>query len=351
MKILHTADIHLKDFGDERWIALQAILQTAKEQKCDVLVISGDLFDANSNLEDLRSKIRDLFSNIDFDVVLIAGNHDCSICKGMSFGTKAWPLTSIDKPFEKEDVTIWGLPFEDLQDEEIIEKLDSLRTRLDKDRSNILVYHGELLDALFRKDDSGEEGERRYMPLKLSYFEGIPIAYVLSGHFHSSFSVRPLPNGGHFVYPGSPVSITRKETGRRSINLFEVGKNPSQFFLNTFHFEDIAITLDPFSTKPPLDAIREEIAKKHFKSSLSLTVQGFMDCQAIGMTETEFVAAANQEAKGKCSISFQFKNIQDILADDLFKSFVKKLDQKNLDERERKEMLSLAIEAMKEVQF
>ena len=351
MKILHTADIHLKDFGDERWAALETILQTAKEQKVNVLVISGDLFDANTNLDDLRSKIRDLFSDIDFDVVLIAGNHDCAICKGMYFGTKATILTNIDKPFEKEEVTIWGLPFENLEDEKIIEKLEFLRTRIDKKRSNILLYHGELLDALFKTNDFGEEGEHRYMPLKLSYFKDLPIDYVLSGHFHTSFSVRPLPSGGYFVYSGSPVSITKKETGRRSVNLFEVGQNPNQHFLDTFHFEDVTITLDPFSGKNPLETIKEVIASKHPAAVLTLTVQGFVDCQTIGMTETEFVTAANQVAKGKCSISFQFKNIQDILSDDLFKSFAKKLDQRNLDEQEKKKMLNLAIQAMKEVQF
>jgi DNA repair exonuclease SbcCD nuclease subunit len=328
------------------------ILEIAKNQKVDLLAISGDVFDANSDLEDLRSKVSNLFSDIDFDVVLVAGNHDCAICKEMYFGTKATVVASLDKPFEKENVTIWGLPFEDLQDEEIIEKLECLRAHASDKRSNILLYHGELLDASFKANDFGDEAGncRRYMPLKLSYFEGLPIEYVLGGHFHTSFGVRPLPNGGFFVYPGSPVSITRKETGQRSVNIFEVGQKPSQHFLDTFHYADAAVTLDPFSGKNPLDIIREAIAQKHPASVMTLTVRGFLDCQALGMSEAEFAAAANQAAKGKCSITFQFKNVQRILADDLFKSYAKKLDQRGIEDQEKKEMLNLAVRAMMEAQ-
>ncbi len=46
MKILHTADLHLRSENDERWAALTAVVDIGKKQKADVLVIAGDLFDS-----------------------------------------------------------------------------------------------------------------------------------------------------------------------------------------------------------------------------------------------------------------------------------------------------------------
>ena len=76
MKILHTADIHLRTYLDDRWAALEKILDVGKKQKIDVLAISGDLFDAQLDTEKLRPKIREVFSNNDFQIVLIPGNYD-----------------------------------------------------------------------------------------------------------------------------------------------------------------------------------------------------------------------------------------------------------------------------------
>jgi len=44
MKILHTADLHLKEYGDERWETLQKLIDIAKKEKIDLFVICGDLF-------------------------------------------------------------------------------------------------------------------------------------------------------------------------------------------------------------------------------------------------------------------------------------------------------------------
>ncbi|MGA2573201.1 MAG: metallophosphoesterase [Candidatus Methanomethylicaceae archaeon] len=57
MKVLHTADIHLRTYADDRWATLKKILEVGKEEKIDVLAISGDLFDASVSAENLRPKI------------------------------------------------------------------------------------------------------------------------------------------------------------------------------------------------------------------------------------------------------------------------------------------------------
>ena len=76
MKILHTADIHLRGDKDERWEALQKLIENGKENKVSIFAICGDLFDKDVDAESLRPKIRELFSNTGFKVLIIPGNHD-----------------------------------------------------------------------------------------------------------------------------------------------------------------------------------------------------------------------------------------------------------------------------------
>ncbi|MCK4233480.1 metallophosphoesterase, partial [candidate division WOR-3 bacterium] len=68
MKILHTADIHLKEYGDERWEALKSLIEIGKKERVDIFIIAGDLFDKGVSAVKLRGKIRSLFSNIGFKV-------------------------------------------------------------------------------------------------------------------------------------------------------------------------------------------------------------------------------------------------------------------------------------------
>ena len=45
MKILHTADIHLRKKGDVCWKAFEEIINIANKENVDVLVIAEDMFD------------------------------------------------------------------------------------------------------------------------------------------------------------------------------------------------------------------------------------------------------------------------------------------------------------------
>jgi DNA repair exonuclease SbcCD nuclease subunit len=248
MKILHTADIHLNGHRDERWECLETLVDIGRENKVDIFAICGDLFDKDIDAENLRPRIRELFSNTGFKVLIIPGNHDVDSYKsGMYFGEDVFILSTL--PFELVEygnIRIVGMPFEPIQGEALLRRIRALKETLTPDKKNILRCHVELLDAFFSRADFGAEGEGRYMPFKLSYFEGLNVDYVLAGHFHSKFDIWQLNNGGYFIYPGSPVSITKGETGQRKINLFEVGAPPREYSLDTFHFQELTVELNPF---------------------------------------------------------------------------------------------------------
>ncbi len=87
MRFMHIADVHLgaapdhgflwaKDRGRELWESFRRCITEANERKVDLLLIAGDLFHRQPELQELR-EVNYLFSTLQQTVVvLIAGNHD-----------------------------------------------------------------------------------------------------------------------------------------------------------------------------------------------------------------------------------------------------------------------------------
>ena len=316
-----------------------------------MLVISGDLFDKGIDAENLRPKIREIFSNTGLKIVLIPGNHDSdSYASGIYFGEDSVILTDLNTPFQCKDVMVWGIPFEPIGGEKILGKLHSLANNLTPHKKNILLYHGELLNVFFSRRDFGDEGKERYMPVKISYFKDLKLDYVLAGHFHSSFDVQRLENGGYFVYPGSPISITRRETGQRKVNIFEIGKPPKEYPLDTPHFEEVIIEFDPFKDRKPIEAVEKHFNSLHPEARIILTVEGFVNGEAIGLTEVELVKQIRKVAGTRCveAPRCEFRDIRRILENDLFKTFIERLEETDYEEEKKKRMRDIVIKAMME---
>ncbi|HTO15192.1 MAG TPA: exonuclease SbcCD subunit D [Edaphocola sp.] len=86
MKILHTADWHLGKKLDnysrleEQRVVLEEIVQIAKDQEVDMVIVAGDLYDnftpSNEATELLYKTLKRLANNGKVPVIAIAGNHD-----------------------------------------------------------------------------------------------------------------------------------------------------------------------------------------------------------------------------------------------------------------------------------
>ena len=350
MKILHTADIHLREFNDERWSALCRLVDIGKKQKVDIFVISGDLFDKDVDAEKLRAKISTLFSGNCFKVIIVPGNHDKESYKsGLYFGSDTKILNDFGKFYENKELRIIAVPFEELPDTEVFEKIQTLKSNLSKRKENIVVCHGELLDVFYSQRDFGDEGMGRYMPFKLSYFSGLDIKYVLAGHFHTRFDVWILDNGGYFVYPGSPVSITKRETMQRKANIFELGKEPKEFLLDTPYFDEVSIELDPFGRKKSLDIIKKRIETIPPNAKPLITIQGFFNGSKEKIDEEKLIKAIEKIAPKNSELNPpEIRDVRTILEDDLFIGFQKKVDELDMEEDEKNRMIDIAIEAMTE---
>src|SRR5262249_47501466 len=88
MRFLHAADLHLglrvtrfsKEVNDKvreaRFRALDAILAVAKEQKVELLLIAGDLFDDNHVDLTTSRRALEMLESLAMPVFVLPGNHD-----------------------------------------------------------------------------------------------------------------------------------------------------------------------------------------------------------------------------------------------------------------------------------
>ena len=328
MTILHTADLHLDEKHEERWSAFDELIRTAQEHKVDALVISGDLFDHGLEAEKLRNRLRSAIGSGSFQTVILPGNHDYKAYRsGLYFGDNVSVLSNWEEPVEAGEVVIWGLPYEPLSAEKTVRRLKDLGARMDPNRINYLLFHGELLDAYFSPEDMGNEGDQRYMPAKLSYFAGLPVRHVLAGHFHSRYAAWNLSGGGLFVYPGSPSAVTRREIGIRKVNLVDPNGNTSEITLNTVHYEKLSLNLDPFSDRNPLEQLELSLQGLHPRAKIILSISGYFNGASLGLSENELVNAFKSGMDNYMvdELMIEFEDVQHILEDDLFKKFRKKL--------------------------
>ncbi len=352
MIIVHTADLHLSEKAAERWDALGQVLELASDNKADLLLISGDLFDQNVDAEKLRPKLREMFGSAVFKTAILPGNHDYQAYRdGLYFGDKVTVITDSSEPLWVEGTAIWGLPYEKIEGERLVGRLRELGSRMNPDEYNILLYHGELLDAFFSRREMGDEGDQRYMPVRLSYFECLPVKYVLAGHFHSRYADWPLPGGGRFIYSGSPAAITRREIGRRAVNLLNTEAGPFEVLLDSFHYEELVIDLEPFGTDDPLKLTEDKLKNMHHAAGIILTVRGLFNGNALNLTESDIARGLRELAKESLitELNEEFADVKLVLEDDLFKKFLGKLEESESTHEYKKKALELALEAFRVV--
>jgi len=352
MKILHTADLHLNEKNDRRWDAFGELVNLASREQVAALIIAGDLFDQDVAAENMRGRLRSVLGAGAFQTIIIPGNHDCRAFRsGLFFGENVFVISDWRKPVCLGDTAFWGLPHADISAGALAARLREMALLMDSARENILLFHGELLDTFFTPLDTGQEGTRRCMPARLSFFEPLPVSYVLAGHFHSRYAAWQIEKGGLFIYPGSPVAVTRRETGRRKANLIDADQAPREVNLDSFHYEKLTVTLDPFSQQDPLSDLDHELDRLHPGARILLTVEGLFDSSALYMSEAEMAAEIRQKTKqvGADEPVFNFVDVRHVLEDDLFKKFRAFLTETDLPPELKKEVEAMVIQAFRGV--
>ena len=359
MKILHTADVHLRQVEDDRWQALTTIIDQAKDLQVDALTIGGDLFDQDLNANQIRQELRVLLADLPFKVIIIPGNHDLkSFDQGFYFGENVELIDQLGQKIELDGTDIWGIPVDTLTGSQLLGAISELNQKLNPEKTNVLLFHGELTDIFFKPEEFGDEGQERYLPLKLNYLDQTKFDYVLAGHFHKNFIVKRLTNkrlkqGGFFVYPGSPVSITTKENGPRSAALIGPNKAPVAVTLNTHHYQPVKLELDPGQDQKSLQNFEKQLKKLDQLSTGLIELKGYFNQTKLDLTEKQLIVKIEQLAtKYHSQLNEKQTKVKDInlvLDSGIYQAFQQQLTQTQLKAKEKQSLEKLLIEAMMRV--
>lgn len=329
MKIVHTADVHLASDHPERMEALQEVLKICEDEKADLLLITGDLFDQNVNVEDIKTDLRPIFSDNTFETFVIPGNHDNSAFRQEDyFGDDIEVLD--ERPYEKkvfDDLNIVALPYTDKNFSELIEPLSEAR---EENKKNIMMIHCTLAGA------SGGFGEEsKYMPVEPSELIQTGYDYVLSGHIHSSATRKSYENTV-FAYSGSPVSISSSETGRREVWVLDTEEGSMKTReLDTFHYFRQELEMLPGEEENALKTLEMNLDGKDLdQASVIVKAKGFTEIDVEDFREQinqkiEDYAPRDSEVRIK-----GLESAKSIIGSDIYTEFREKLEDNDFENPE-----------------
>ncbi len=318
MRILHTSDLHLTNERPETIDALKELLKVASTKEVDFLTISGDVFENPSEADKLRTKLRNLFKEVDYRIIAIPGNHDGTILsQDFDFGFEV--INEI--PFGtiiSDDLSIIGIPYTDSPSDELLLNLKKAQQDCP---IRILLVHCTL-DWGYSSESYGDEDEKSYFPVSRDQLSALGFDYILAGHFHSRTDIIKLKGGGTFVYPGSPVSHTRKESEKRHAVLIDTESNSLESIpLNTRYFDQLVLKVAPGKEQETESEIREWYSeRKDDDCEMHIIVRG-----AIERKEKEFEDSIAEIAPDT-EIWNETKDVKTVLKHDLFRRFKKKIE-------------------------
>ncbi|CAJ1178345.1 nuclease SbcCD subunit D [Companilactobacillus crustorum] len=247
MKLLHTADWHIGrtlngySLLNEQEQTFQQILQIAKDEQVDGVVIAGDIYDrAVPNPEAvsaLNKMLREINLENNIPIYAISGNHDSA--KRLNYGRDWMEYTNFHlntfleeafHPIETDDIQIFLLPFFDPLDARVYyqkqgmpaEKVKKITTIADamklviadmkknfnNNKMQLLITHFSVTPNKDEEIELTSETTSKVGGLAtLTADQFKDFDYVMLGHIHTRFA-SPDEN---IRYSGSPVKFNIKE--------------------------------------------------------------------------------------------------------------------------------------------
>lgn len=284
MRILHTSDWHLGkrlfklDRSPEHELFLNWLLKTLIEEKIDLLMIAGDIFDTptppHQSLETFYNFLHRVSVETKTETMIIAGNHDSGLLleapsKILSpHRVKVWGKLS-EKPEDHwirvGNIDLCAIPF--FRSYELLpqgegDAIVALKKYLTKERTlpQVLMLHH--LAGVF--EAAGSE-----QVISLSGVDSIPsdilksFDYVALGHIH-----KPQKIGAQSFYSGSPIPLRFSETARKSVVLIDEKDG-----VLTPSILPIPVMRDLFIVKTNEEKYRDDIKKLMITSQLKPMVE------------------------------------------------------------------------------
>lgn len=274
VRFVHTSDIHLDTsfsgsgfpsrLGDRKREAIRGtfrrILEDARSQGVDLVLVAGDLFEAERVTPDTIEFLKQQFEFLKpVPIFISAGNHDpCT--NGSPYREESWPgnvhIFGVEEFRSVEiasiGVRVTGFGFAHAQlEERLFRKLPVLPD----DFTNIVVAHGSDLGRI-------PAGKAGHGPFDIEEIAGKNVSYCALGHYHQQHQISNPIDGTQAWYSGIPEGRGWDEEGPCGYLLCEISDGVprvesricSQYVLNS-----LVVDCDAFSTREQiLDAILEK---------------------------------------------------------------------------------------------
>lgn len=328
MKFIHIADVHLgavpdRDFpwGAEReteiWNTFSEIIETAKQEKTDLLLVAGDLFHGQPLVRELKEAAY-CFSQIpDTTVVLIAGNHDY-LRRDSNYLTFSWPDNVIGLwadtcegvYLEKLNTYVYGMSYGTREIKEPVYNQTFPGGRINlkaehPDAIHILVAHG---------------GDEKHIPIRHTALAGADFDYIALGHIHKPEILVP----GKMAYAGSPEPIDKNETGQHGYikgtitenrdDIKDVGGRSTEVTFvpaSCREYKDVALQVAAYSTRSSLLDKAKKYVREHGSQHIyRIILNGFRDPE-MDFSGMDFSSAGNViEVRDETEPEYDFEEMK-----------------------------------------
>ena len=222
VKILHCSDIHFdtpfkelpKEIGTMRGAELREsfskIMNRGIDEKVDLVLLAGDLFDNDTIEKSTLTFIKDQMDKLkkhNIRVFISAGNHDPynkkSFYNMVNLGENVHIFKDEIERIEIPELNtvVYGASFKEKYIRESKLK-DFTPKEEDKDLVKIMVLHGDL--------GNNETGE--YNPLLFKEIEESKMDYIALGHIHKFSGIKRIGNT-YYAYSGCPEGRGFDEEG------------------------------------------------------------------------------------------------------------------------------------------
>jgi len=306
IKVLHTADWHIGkqlmkiDFSDDMELFFDWLVEVIREDKIDVLLMSGDLFDqANPSQQAMRHYYLFLkrMISIDCKVIITGGNHDSpqvlnapkellEILQVSVVGGCTNDVASVFIPVEKngQKIVVAAVPYlrdkdirQGISGESYDDKIQQVKEGLGGYFTSIDTYYEShfkgvpfiLMAHLYAQGVESSDSEREIQignqaAINATIF-GDNFSYVALGHIH-----RPQKVGSDYIrYSGSPIPMSFSEkTDKKQVVILEIKDDKLTFYVKEIPSFRKLITL-----KGSISKVKEKLENHNSTSPLSDLVE------------------------------------------------------------------------------
>ena len=233
IKILHSADWHmdapLRSFTPEQRLDLRRemlalpgkIADLCIREGCDLVLLSGDLFDGFSYTPESVAAVRNALIRMEVPVFIATGNHD-HWCEKSPWNREEWPgnvyffkrpqISSYRLP--ELDCRVYGAGFDDVECSGLLHGFHADC----EEQYALMVLHGDPTAA-----------DSPYCPVTAAQVRDSGLDYLALGHIHAAG--RFGTGAGLCAWPGCPMGHGYDETGTKGVLIVELDRETSFRFL------------------------------------------------------------------------------------------------------------------------